>query len=77
MGKRLTDEEKTLLARLLDDEDADATTDDEIEEVTYKGRKYRRVADDDDEPQPVRKPKAKPQDEPEQEPAPRKRRFVT
>lgn len=78
MGKRLSDEEKTLLARLLEDDGAtDADTDEEVEEVSYKGRKYRRVADDEDEPQPVRKPKPKAKEEPDPEPAPRRRRFVT
>lgn len=97
MTARLTKDEKSLLARLLEEEDADESDDteqndpehgddsDDVDEVTYKGKRYRRIADDEDEPQPVKKTarqtnsrtKTASESTPEQSPTPRKRRFVT
>lgn len=77
MGKRLSDEERALLSRLLSDEDDDdqgdqgdqgtEEADDQDDVITYRGRRYRPVDDQDEKP--ATKPAAgKPT---------RTRRFVT
>lgn len=63
MGKRLTDSQRKFLERVkageYEDADLDAedSLDDEqdVEEVEYKGKRYRRVAEEDDSPKPVKK----------------------
>jgi hypothetical protein len=91
MGRRLSDDERALLSRLLEDEDEDedeageAEEAEEADEFTYRGRRYRAVPDEEDETEvsetPARKPVAKKAPAkkaaaPDPGPA-RKRRFVT
>lgn len=61
----LSEKQKAAVAALLEDDEG---TEEDVSEVTYKGKKYRRVADDEDEPQPVKKTDDK---------APTKKRFLT
>lgn len=82
MAKRLTEKQRAFLDRVKAgeyedadiDPDSDLDDEDDVEEVEYKGRKYRRVTDDqNDEPKPVRKPVRKD----ETPPAPSRKRFLS
>lgn len=81
MGKRLTDKQRAFLDRVKAGEyedadvDPDSELDDEedIEEVEYKGKRYRRVAEEDDGPKPIKK--TAPKDA--TPPTPSRKRFLS
>lgn len=85
---RLSPEEKTLLARILEDEEAEEDAEDgeqeEPDEFTYQGRIYRAVEEEghSESPAPARKaPRKKAAEkrpaEEESKPATGRRRFLT